>query len=333
MSTKDKVLALLEHNKEKIYSGQLIATQLGVSRTSVWKAIQSLRAEGYLIESGTNNGYRLSSQSDVLNQEQIQSKLDHDVTVIAYASIDSTNSEAKRLLETQLSGNFLVVSDEQTAGRGRHGRFFHSPEKTGLYMSLALQHISSEVDAALLTTAAAVAVCQSIEEMTSLSPKIKWVNDIFLNGRKICGILTEGIMNFETQSVESIILGIGINISVDREQLPEDLKDKVGGITNHSSGTINRNNLTVSIINNFLAIYQNINNRNFLEDYRKRCFVLGKTITFKQKQEQIRAVAEEIDNDGGLVVRLEDGSHKILSYGEISIQMREGEGFYETKYS
>ncbi len=333
MSTKDKVLALLEHNKEKIYSGQLIATQLGVSRTSVWKAIQSLRAEGYLIESGTNNGYRLSSQSDVLNQEKIQSKLDHDVTVIAYASIDSTNSEAKRLLETQLSGNFLVVSDEQTAGRGRHGRFFHSPEKTGLYMSLALQHISSEVDAALLTTAAAVAVCQSIEHMTSLSPKIKWVNDIFLNGRKICGILTEGIMNFETQSVESIILGIGINISVDREQLPEDLKDKVGGITNHSSGTINRNNLTVSIINNFLAIYQNINSRTFLEDYRERCFVLGKTITFKQKQEQIRAIAEGIDDDGGLIVRLEDGSHKILSYGEISIQMREGEGFYETKYS
>ncbi len=140
-------------------------------------------------------------------------------------------------------------------------------------------------------------------------------------------------MNFETQSVESIILGIGINISVDREQLPEDLKNKVGGITNHSSGTINRNDLTVSIINNFLAIYQNINSRTFLEDYRKRCFVLGKTITFKQKQEQIRAVAEEIDNDGGLVVRLEDGSHKILSYGEISIQMREGEGFYETKYS
>ena len=333
MSTKDKVLALLEHNKEKIYSGQLIATQLGVSRTSVWKAIQSLRAEGYLIESGTNNGYRLSSQSDVLNQEQIQSKLDHDVTVIAYASIDSTNSEAKRLLETQLSGNFLVVSDEQTAGRGRHGRFFHSPEKTGLYMSLALQHISSEVDAALLTTAAAVAVCQSIEEMTSLSPKIKWVNDIFLNGRKICGILTEGIMNFETQSVESIILGIGINISVDREQLPDDLKNKVGGITNHSSGTINRNDLTVSIINNFLAIYQNINSRTFLEDYRERCFVLGKTITFKQKQEQIRAIAEGIDDDGGLIVRLQDGSYKTLSYGEISIQMPEGEGFYETKYS
>ena len=333
MSTKDKVLALLEHNKEKIYSGQLIATQLGVSRTSVWKAIQSLRAEGYLIESGTNNGYRLSSQSDVLNQEQIQSKLDHDVTVITYASIDSTNSEAKRLLETQLSGNFLVVSDEQTAGRGRHGRFFHSPEKTGLYMSLALQHISSEVDAALLTTAAAVAVCQSIEEMTSLSPKIKWVNDIFLNGRKICGILTEGIMNFETQSVESIILGIGINISVDREQLPEDLKNKVGGITNHSSGTINRNDLTVSIINNFLAIYQDINSREFLEDYRERCFVLGKTITFKQKQEQIRAIAEGIDDDGGLIVRLQDGSYKTLSYGEISIQMPEGEGFYETKYS
>lgn len=333
MSTKDKVLALLEHNKEKIYSGQLIATQLGVSRTSVWKAIQSLRAEGYLIESGTNNGYRLSSQSDVLNQEQIQSKLDHDVTVIAYASIDSTNSEAKRLLETQLSGNFLVVSDEQTAGRGRHGRFFHSPEKTGLYMSLALQHISSEVDAALLTTAAAVAVCQSIEEMTSLSPKIKWVNDIFLNGRKICGILTEGIMNFETQSVESIILGIGINISVDREQLPDDLKNKVGGLRNHSSGTINRNDLTVSIINNFLAIYQDINSREFLEDYRERCFVLGKTITFKQKQEQIRAIAEGIDDDGGLIVRLEDGSYKTLSYGEISIQMPEGEGFYETKYS
>ena len=333
MSTKDKVLALLEHNKEKIYSGQLIATQLGVSRTSVWKAIQSLRAEGYLIESGTNNGYRLSSQSDVLNQEKIQSKLDHDVTVIAYASIDSTNSEAKRLLETQLSGNFLVVSDEQTAGRGRHGRFFHSPEKTGLYMSLALQHISSEVDAALLTTAAAVAVCQSIEEMTSLSPKIKWVNDIFLNGRKICGILTEGIMNFETQSVESIILGIGINISVDREQLPDDLKNKVGGLSNHSSGTINRNDLTVSIINNFLAIYQDINSREFLEDYRERCFVLGKTITFKQKQEQIRAIAEGIDDDGGLIVRLQDGSYKTLSYGEISIQMPEGEGFYETKYS
>lgn len=333
MSTKDKVLALLEHNKEKIYSGQLIATQLGVSRTSVWKAIQSLRAEGYLIESGTNNGYRLSSQSDVLNQEQIQSKLDHDMTVITYASIGSTNSEAKRLLETQLSGNFLVVSDEQTAGRGRHGRFFYSPEKTGLYMSLALQHISSEVDAALLTTAAAVAVCQSIEHMTSLSPKIKWVNDIFLNGRKICGILTEGIMNFETQSVESIILGIGINISVDREQLPDDLKNKVGGLSNHSSGTINRNDLTVSIIDNFLAIYQDINSREFLEDYRERCFVLGKTITFKQKQEQIRAIAEGIDDDGGLIVRLQDGSYKTLSYGEISIQMPEGEGFYETKYS
>lgn len=324
MSTKKQVLQMLEVNKNVPYSGQTIADQLGISRTSVWKAIRALREEGYQIESSTNSGYRLSSFSDVLNSESISQDLEEPLSIMIYEQVDSTNAEAKRKLDEIKEGDFLILADEQTSGRGRLGRSFHSPTKTGLYMSLVLQEIPQSVDPTLVTTAAAVAVCQAIEELTDVKPQIKWVNDIFVNGQKICGILTEGNLSLETQTIQSIILGIGVNITLDKENIPVELIKKIGGLLEGQETQVSRNQLASAIINRYYQIYEKIETREFLKEYRKRCFVLGKEITFTKNKEKYSGIAEAVDDQGGLVVRLNSNQKMVLSYGEISIRMKEG---------
>lgn len=320
MSTKDEVLAILEQEETTNISGQKIAEVLGVSRTAVWKAINTLKEDGYQIHSTPRAGYRLLEPSDSLNTAAIQPLLRHKLNVETFQTIDSTNAEAKRRLNDNLDEDLLILSEHQEAGRGRLGRKFYSPSRNGIYMSLALHELSPNNDATLITTAAAVAVCSAIEELTPLKPQIKWVNDIFINDKKVCGILTEGILSLETQTIQSIILGIGMNILED-EQLPEELQPIVGALFQHET-TISRNTLAASVINHFYAIYETMETRAFLNDYRERCFVLGKPVSFTKNKETYKGIATGIDDTGALEIQLEDQTCTKISYGEISIDWR-----------
>ena len=192
MTTKEKLLALLEDSKGTFFSGEEIARTLQVSRAAVWKAVNALREDGYTIDAATNKGYRLSPDSDILSPQGIRRFLkpeyrDLDLTVLPTAP--STNALVREKANQGRPEGCVIIACEQTDGRGRYGRQFFSPVDSGVYLSLLLRPTAySPQQATCLTAAAAAAMCQAIEAVTGQQPGIKWVNDIFLHGKKVCGI-------------------------------------------------------------------------------------------------------------------------------------------------
>lgn len=321
MTTREKVLDYLIQHKGIVVSGQELADQLSISRTSIWKAIKALQIEGYQIEATTNKGYLLTYEPDILSKTVLHSLLNEKPEILeVHSQVGSTNDEAKKLINEKSVNKGILLAEEQTKGRGRLGRQFYSPSQTGLYMSLIYKN-NQQADAASITTAAAVAVCKAIETLTHNQPAIKWVNDIFLDGHKICGILTEGVINFETGTIDSIIVGIGINVK-ESNTVPKEFRSIIGSLySNEETASITRNQLAAEIINQLDYIYQNLDSIDYLEEYRKRCFVLGQPVSFTDKQQDMHGIARSIDDEGGLVVELADGEMKTLRYGEISIRL------------
>lgn len=312
MTTKQQVLQFLISNSNGYISGEGLAKELGKTRASVWKAIKSLQADGYSIDAVTNKGYRLNDKNDILNAEIIKSKLESELEVIYYPSIDSTNTQAKRLIVEGKTNDMLLVADEQTAGRGRQGKSFYSPALTGVYMTLVTHPMAQLESVVGATTATAVAVCRAIEKTTDKKPKIKWVNDVYLNGQKICGILTEAITDFETQTVTSIVIGIGMNIKT--VDFPSDIEN---------AGSLNSNIKRADLISAIADELIKINNSPWdevLDYYRAHSMIVGEKINFIQNGKVTPATAIEIDKQGGLVVRLENGEIQALRSGEISIR-------------
>ena len=311
MSLKEDVLFELMA-AEKYISGQELAEKYGKSRAAVWKAVKALSKEGYIISAVTNKGYILKKGDDILSKAEISLYLERDIDVMCFASIDSTNSYAKRLLAEGKQGEFLICANEQTAGRGRQGKSFYSPAHTGVYFSLVTRPQTSLQNAVTATTAAATAVCKAIEKLTDKKPKIKWVNDVYLDGEKICGILTEAVTDFETGTVDSVIIGIGINIKT--SDFPNDIEG-AGCL----DAEINRSRLVAEIVNELLEISAG-DHRRFIDYYRSHSLVIGQKIKFIENGKITPATAVEIDDRGGLTVRLENGVLKTLRSGEISIR-------------
>lgn len=313
MPLKNDVLYALLSSSDYI-SGEKLANKFSKSRAAVWKAIKSLKADGYDIEAITNKGYKLTGNNDLISAESVSSQLKNDIDVLYYPSIDSTNNECKRLLANGKQGVFLVTADEQTAGRGRQGKSFYSPALTGVYFSLVIRPKTSLSNAVTATSAAAVAVCKAIETLTDLKPKIKWVNDVYLHGKKVCGILTEAITDFEEGVVDSVIIGIGINIKT--FDFPDEIVD--AGCLNTK---ISRSALIAQIANELLNIAQG-DYISFIDYYRSHSLVIGEKINFIKNGKITPAIATAIDETGGLEVLLENGEKTILRSGEISIRKR-----------
>ena len=312
MSLKSKVLEELEKNKDMDISGEFLAEKLGVSRNAVWKAVNSMRAEGYEISSGTNKGYKLE-HNDIISSEGIKLHLTcGEIPVFAFKVTDSTNNEAKRMLANGFCGKAIIVSEEQTAGRGRQGRSFYSPAKTGIYMTLIINLETNLTNAALVTTMVAVSVVRAIKALTDKEPEIKWVNDIYLKGKKICGILTEGFSAFES-GTSSVIVGIGINFNT--HIFPEEIENIAASL--NSSG-INRNKLIAEITNNLIALTNAIECKDYLDEYRSYSMIIGRKINYLKNGETKEGEAVGIDDDGGLVVN-SDGETKVLRSGEVKL--------------
>lgn len=328
MTVKQSVLRALGEARGASVSGEALAQSLGVSRAAVWKAIKSLQGEGYRISAGTNRGYRLEECPDLLTAEGISAMLPLELAQLdlrVFDEIDSTNLEAKRLAMTGLS-RCAVVADRQTAGRGRLGRSFYSPPGCGIYTSLLLRPRPDQLaDVTLLTTAAGVAVCRALERAAGVQAEIKWVNDLYLNGKKICGILTEGVTDFESGMIESVVIGYGINFR-DDAHLPEELRSIVGSVFGAEPPTVTRSALAAAMLAELLPLAEDLSSRSFLPEYRRRSMLLGREIVFSRAGGRFAAVAEEIDDDGGLVVRLPDGSRETLRSGEVSVRTAESAG-------
>lgn len=330
MAVKDTVLAVLKNvdSEDGFISGQELAEKCGVTRTSVWKAVEALRKQGAAIEAVTNRGYRLT-ESDIFDAETILSFVeDPSVKVKFFDVIDSTNTQAKRELAEEVAGKLhktVYVAAHQTAGRGRLGRPFYSPDSSGIYLSIVYSK-DNITQPALFTANAAVAVSRAIQKVYGVDAKIKWVNDVYVNGAKVCGILTEGIANFETGLIESAIIGIGVNIQMN-ENLPEELKNVAGSVI--SEGQSNkRAEMTAQIINEMLAILDGgeQTEKASMQEYKARSNLIGKEIEFSpvinQTEKNYKCVVQDITEDAKLVVKMPDGEVRILESGEISIRSR-----------
>lgn len=314
MGTKEDVLKILINNADSFISGEALAKQLSLSRAAVWKAIKGLQKQGYTIDAVTNRGYRLNEQNDIITEKSLKKFLDFDADVLYYPVIDSTNNEAKRLVNDGSGKPMLLVAEEQTNGRGRQGKSFYSPPLTGIYMTLVTHPMSRLANAVTATTAASVAVCRAVEELTQFKPKIKWVNDVYLDGKKICGILTEAITDFETQTVSSVIIGIGMNIKT--IDFPSEVENAASLNVN-----ISRVKLIACIANHLNRILC-CDYSEFITYYRSHSMIIGEQIHFIKNAKVTPATAMDIDDTGGLVVRLENGEITTLRSGEISIRRR-----------
>lgn len=323
MSVKNEILNILETNKGKTISGQELADILNVSRTAVWKAINLLKQDGYIIDASSNKGYSLSTSSDVVSSESIRMFLNEEfkeIPISVFKSLPSTNSKAKEEAILNAVHGTVIFSDEQTSGRGRFGREFFSPADSGIYMSIILKPYLNISSSVLITTAAAVGVLRALDKFTDEEAQIKWVNDIFINRKKVCGILTEAVTDFESGNVESIIVGIGLNVKTRLEDFPDDLKNKAGSLFINGKDTSIRSQLAAEIINNILAISNNLENKEFLKEYKSRSLILDKQITYTKNNKVEEAFAQDIDDSGRLVI-VKDGKIEVLSSGEVSVKI------------
>ena len=310
MTVKGQALKALLAGDE--VSGQSIGSQCGVSRSAVWKAVQSLQAEGYGIEAKTNGGYRLTGVPEALSEAGIEARLTEPMRVCVMDTVDSTNAMGKRQLVRGLNEPALIAAEYQSAGRGRMGREFFSPAGAGLYMTLVLPCGKPREEAMRITMEASVAVCRALGELSGQEYQIKWVNDIYYDGRKVCGILTEAVSDLEDDVIRFLVLGIGVNVKP--AAVPEDLKAVMGWLPL----PVDRNALAAGIANRIRSGMDDV-----LSYYRAHSMVLGRPIRYRENNQWKPAFALEIDDAGGLVIREEDGSVKTLSSGEISVRVEQ----------
>ena len=318
MATKEKLLALLKEQEGTYLSGEEIAGILGVSRAAVWKAVKALKAQGNTIDAVTNKGYCLLSCPDVLDASEISRLTGQDFWKIRVKpTVSSTNDFLRELANQGAPEGTVLLASSQTEGRGRMGRQFFSPEETGLYMSLLLRPREfSPQESLQLTTMAASALCLAIEKLTEEKPQIKWVNDLYLNGRKICGILTEASFSMESGSMDYVVLGLGLNLYPPKNGFPPDLKDLAGALCASPREGL-KNRISAEFLTVFGTFYRQRDFQTAGEIYRSRSFLSGKQILVGEEKK--KATVLDITPDCRLLVRYEDGSQQALSYGEVSI--------------
>ena len=297
-----------------------MARELDCTRAAVWKAVKALQQEGYEIEAGPNKGYMLSEDNNILAEEGIRPLLRQpEVYLKLYQETDSTNRAAKQAAIAGEAGHgSVILACGQSCGRGRRGRSFYSPSQAGLYLSVILQPQGNLRESLLLTTEAAVAVYKAIRKVTGIELDIKWVNDLYYKGKKVCGILTEAITDFESGEIQYAVVGIGLNLYEEEGGYPPELREIAGGLyrNQREAEGVNRNRLAAEIVNCLLDETRELK---LLSEYLDRNMIPGHRIQILDGQQSRSAYAVAICQDGRLKVREEDGSETLLAYGEISV--------------
>ena len=245
----------------------------------------------------------------------------HSFDIRCFDVIDSTNTALKAEGAKGAKEGTVIIADSQTMGRGRLGRRFESPTGTGIYMRILLRPKFNPEEALKITTGAAVAIATAIEDVSGEDTKIKWVNDIYMRERKVCGILAESSLNFETKSFEYCVLGIGINVYAPEGGFPEDIKDIADAVFSEKQEEM-RSLLCAKILDNFYEIYINLYQKEYVEEYISRSVVIGKEIKVISNGTETDAICTGIDKECHLLVKYKDGTEDSLSTGEISIKIR-----------
>ncbi len=323
MSVREDILEIFEKERGNYLSGEELAVRLNVSRSAVWKAVKQLEEDGYEFDAVSGRGYSLRVSSDVVSKRGIEKFLGENAAkydIIVYKTVTSTNTVLKEMAAAGAAEGTVVVASGQTAGKGRMSRRFHSPSGSGLYLSILLRPEMNADEALFITTAAAVAVARTVEEISGRSAGIKWVNDVFMDGRKVCGILTEASFDMESGGLEYAICGIGVNVVPPEGGFPDEIRDIAGAVFFTPPLCEVKNRIAAGIIEKFMAYYGNLASRPFFEEYRKRSVTVGESVTVLGRGEPRKAFALAIDDECRLVVRYEDGREEALSSGEVSVR-------------
>jgi len=331
MNARQQVAALLEDAGEGFVSGSTLADSLGITRAAVWKCIRQMEEEGYRIDA-SKRGYRLSQSSDAVSKSAVLRYLGDAAPLFeleVLQQVDSTNTYLKRMAPELrgIQGRVAdapwraVIAGSQNAGRGRMGRSFVSPAGSGVYLSVFLTPRLSARQAVRITTAAAVAACRAIEACTDRQPRIKWVNDILIDGKKTCGILTEASIDLESGGLDWAIMGIGFNVYEPEGGFPEEIKSIAGPIALERQRDL-RSRLAAQFLRNFHEVCTDLENGGFAREYKRRSFLIGQPIHVIQNGAMRPAMALDIDEECRLLVRYEDGSTEALSSGEVSVRPR-----------
>lgn len=261
--------------------------------------------------------------NDVLNEEGVRRYLHADgLRLQVVPVISSTNTVLKRMAEEGAEEGLCLIAEEQTAGKGRMGRSFYSPAGSGLYMSVLLRPMLKAADAVNITACAAVAVAEAIESLAPVQAQIKWVNDVNVEGRKVCGILTEASLDSGTAAVNYLVVGIGINIRPPEGGFPADLQKIAGSVFGEEEIPGLRCRLAAAVLDRLLGYYEHLQEKPWLEEYRKRSLVTGKEIrVLMPGKEPENGAAIGIGDDFSLLVQMEDGTLRRLNSGEVSIRV------------
>jgi len=307
----DKIIVLLKTGE--FVSGEIIAEKLGISRTAVWKQIKSLKDIGYEIESVKNKGYRLILRPDIPLPQEIKSGLETKIIgkdVVYFNKINSTNIYCKNLAKENAADGTVVVADIQEKGRGRKSRAWSSPEG-GLWFSVLLKPDIPPQNAMILTMAASISLVEAIKETTGLKPVIKWPNDLLINGKKICGILTE--LDAEMDKINYAIIGIGINVN---NPMDKDLESIASSLKNESNNEVSRVELLKNILAKFDKNYDYVKSSDY-EKIRNLWFsyanIIGKKVKVKREKDVLVGTVSDVDETGRLIVKTDSGFEKIIS--------------------
>lgn len=324
MHQKAGIILRLFRGEDGYISGEHLSRELGVSRTAVWKHISALRNSGYRIEAVPSRGYRLVSSPDVIDPHEVRAHCEKGrigqrlefLTVTA-----STNADAFRLAEQGAIEGTTVLADSQSGGKGRRGRVWASPPGVNLYCSVVLRPAIMPHEAPQLTFLSAVAVARAIELITGLTPEIKWPNDLLLSGKKVAGLLNE--MSAETDGINFVILGIGVNLNMTADQFPDDLRHPATSLLLESGTPVNRSHFTSTMLRELDRLYAGFLTHGFgpvRDEWQRRCNARGRRVLVTDSgTECAGGQFVGIDTDGAMLLRSEDDKIHRITCGDVRI--------------
>lgn len=318
------ILRLFREAGNDYVSGALISRELQVSRTAVWKHINGLRDVGYVIEAVPSRGYLLLSTPNILSEEEVRERLHAAVIgrrLVCLPGTASTNADAFRLAEAGADEGTVIIADAQSGGKGRMGRIWSSPPGTNLYSSVILRPTVKPYEAPQLTFLSAVAVARAIEQTTQLKPEIKWPNDVLINGRKVAGLLNE--MSAETDGINFVILGIGVNLNMTAAQFPADLRTPATSLLLEQGHAVSRAQFAAAMLDELDRLYGDFLTRGFgpvRDEWQRRCNANGREVSVSDGgAETLRGMFEGIDGDGAMLVRLPSGMVERILCGDVRV--------------
>ena len=323
-TTKDKLLLYLKKDQGNWVSGELISSKLSVSRAAIWKHIQKLKEEGYIIESSPKKGYLLSKSSDPITAAELRHGLSTKVfgkkDIIYLNETDSTNTRAKELAAQGAPEGTLIIAEKQTKGRGRRGRSWFSPPGGGIYFSLILRPIISPSETPRITLMTAVVLAETLISLMKLKLRIKWPNDILVNGKKLAGILTE--ISTEMDAVNYIVVGLGMNVNTQLEDLPKEIKKTATSILIETGKQFPR----VKLIKHYLKLYEKyydmFKNNDFepiMKRWKELADIIGKQIRVDVIGKTHIGKVVDVDNDGVLILKDDQGKLQRIFSGDVTL--------------